>query len=203
VFLQMAEEEGRDDSEAARETQAALGRVAGGARSPRTASDARWRVRSPRRDCVDSPWRRRDGSAGLGGDAGCGFICAGPSGAASRPSSRICNRATALEIKSATVTVEASSRTAICAPKPVSIGWSESRHTTPTRGAIRRSRRCSFFPAVDDTIEININPADLRIDTFQRVGRGRAARQQDRLGGALHASSDQYRRDLSERALAA
>ncbi len=39
-------------------------------------------------------------------------------------------------------------------------------------------------PEIDDSIEIEINPADLRIDTYRASRRRRSARQQDRLGGA-------------------
>ena len=59
------------------------------------------------------------------------------------------------------------------------------------------------YPEVDDSIEVEINPADLRIDTYPRVGRRRPARQQDRLRGAHHAPADQHRRAVPERPLAA
>ena len=59
------------------------------------------------------------------------------------------------------------------------------------------------FPAIDDKIEVIINPADLRIDTFRASRRRRPARQQDRFRRALHAYTDRHRRDLPERALAA
>ena len=59
------------------------------------------------------------------------------------------------------------------------------------------------YPEVDESIDIEINPADLRIDTYPRVGRGRPARQQDRLRGAHHASADQHGRPVPDRPLAA
>ena len=46
------------------------------------------------------------------------------------------------------------------------------------------------YPEVDDTIDVEINPADLRIDTFRASRRRRPAHQQDRLGGAHHAPAD-------------
>lgn len=51
-------------------------------------------------------------------------------------------------------------------------------------------------PVVDDTIEIDINPADVRTDTYRASGR-RSAHQQDRLGGASDSRSHQHRGCLS------
>ena len=45
-------------------------------------------------------------------------------------------------------------------------------------------------PVVKDTGEIEINEDDLQVDTYRASGRGRPARQQDRLGGAHHAPPD-------------
>ena len=59
------------------------------------------------------------------------------------------------------------------------------------------------YPEVDETIEVEINPADLRIDTYRASRRRRPAHQQDRLGGADHASADEHRRAVPERPLAA
>jgi len=44
-----------------------------------------------------------------------------------------------------------------------------------------------IYPEVDDTIQIEINPADLRVDTFPRQRRRRPAHQQDRFGHPHHA----------------
>ena len=59
------------------------------------------------------------------------------------------------------------------------------------------------YPEVDDSIEVDINPADLRIDTYPRFRRGRPAHQQDRFGGAYHPHPDQHRGAMPERPFAA
>ena len=62
------------------------------------------------------------------------------------------------------------------------------------------SRSC---PSSTRSTTSPINPADLRIDTYPRLGRGRPARQQDRLGDPHHAPADRHRRRVPGRALAA
>ncbi len=58
-------------------------------------------------------------------------------------------------------------------------------------------------PEIEDDIEIELNPADLRVDVFRSSGAGRPAREQDRVGDPHHAHSDRHRRAMPERALAA
>ena len=98
---------------------------------------------------------------------------------------------------------------------------SASRAITPTAGCktetgvhrlVRKSpfdsdnrRHTSFTsvfvsPEVDDDIDIEINPADLRTDVYRSSRRRRPARQQDRIGGAHHARADRHRRRLPDRA---
>ena len=48
----------------------------------------------------------------------------------------------------------------------------KSARSTPTRAGTRRSPACSSIPEVDDAIEVDINPADLRIDTYRASGAG-------------------------------
>jgi len=45
-------------------------------------------------------------------------------------------------------------------------------------------------PVVQDTGEVEISEDDLQVDTYRASGRGRPARQQDRLGCAHHAPAD-------------
>ena len=59
------------------------------------------------------------------------------------------------------------------------------------------------YPEVDDSIEIDINPADVRTDTFRASRRRRPAHQQDRLGGAPDAHPHRHRGAVPERPLAA
>ena len=75
--------------------------------------------------------------------------------------------------------------------------------STRTRGRHTSFASVFVYPEVDDSIEIDINPADLRIDTYRASRRRRPAHQQDRLGGAHHAPADRHRRAVPERPLAA
>ena len=58
-------------------------------------------------------------------------------------------------------------------------------------------------PYIDDDVEVEVDEADLRIDTYRASRRRRPARQQDRLGRAPHPPADGHRRAVPERALAA
>ena len=59
------------------------------------------------------------------------------------------------------------------------------------------------YPQIDDDINIDIKPEDLKIDVFRVERRRRPTREPDGIGGALHASADRDRGAVSERALAA
>ena len=77
---------------------------------------------------------------------------------------------------------------------------------SPVRLPIAR-RHTSFasvfvYPEVDESIEIEINPADLRVDTYRASRRRRPARQQDRLRRAPHAPAHRHRGAVPERPLA-
>ena len=74
-------------------------------------------------------------------------------------------------IKTATLKVRANTPTATCAPKPACTAWCASRRSTRPTAAIPRSR-VFVYPEVDDSIEIEINPADMRVDTFRASGAG-------------------------------
>ena len=61
---------------------------------------------------------------------------------------------------------------ACCAPKPACIDWCAK---SPFDSNARRHTSFAsvfVYPEVDDTIEVEINPADLRIDTFRASGAG-------------------------------
>ncbi len=53
-----------------------------------------------------------------------------------------------------------------------STGWCASRRSTPTRAGTPPSPPCSCFPVLDDTIDVDIRPEDLRIDTYRAGGAG-------------------------------
>ena len=69
-------------------------------------------------------------------------------------------------------------------------------------GNRRHTSFASVFvsPEIDDNIDIDINPADLRIDTYRSSGAGG---QHDRLGCADHPRPDRHRGAVSEPALPA
>ena len=56
----------------------------------------------------------------------------------------------------------------------------------------------SVYPAVDDTIAIDIDEKDVRIDTYRSSGRRRPARQHHRQRRPHHPSADRHRRAMSE-----
>ena len=57
-------------------------------------------------------------------------------------------------------------------------------------------------PVVEDAGDVEIDDDDLQVDTYRASGRGRPARQQDRLRGAHHPPAERDRRPVPERALA-
>ena len=61
--------------------------------------------------------------------------------------------------------------------------------------AKRHTSFCSVwvYPVVDDNIDIEVNPADIRIDTYRSSGAGGAACQHHRLCGAHHPSPNRHR----------
>ena len=66
----------------------------------------------------------------------------------------------------------ASMPSAGCAPRPACTAWSASHRSIPV--CRRHTSFCSVFvyPEIDDDIEIEINPADLRIDVYRASGAG-------------------------------
>ena len=106
-------------------------------------------------------------------------------------------------IKSATVQVSGS----------YAFGWLRSE--TGVHRLVRKSpfdsgnrRHTSFAsvfvsPEIDDDIEIDINPADVRVDTYRASGGRRAACEHHRFGHPAHAPAHEYRGAMSERAVPA
>ena len=75
----------------------------------------------------------------------------------------------------------------------------------PRRRAASTPRACTVavLPEPDEVDDVELNPAELRIDTFRASRRRRPARQQDRLGGPHHAPADRHRGRMPGRPLAA
>ncbi len=61
---------------------------------------------------------------------------------------------------------------AFAAPKPACTAWCAIRLLIRTISATLRFSSVFVYPEVDDSIEIDINPADLRIDTYRASGAG-------------------------------
>ena len=62
--------------------------------------------------------------------------------------------------------------TASCAPKPVYTVWCVNRHSIPTMAATLLFSSLFVYPEVDESFEIDINPADVRTDTYRASGAG-------------------------------
>ena len=92
--------------------------------------------------------------------------------------------------------------TGCSAPSAACTGWCACRRSTPPTAARRASPASRSRRSCEDTGEIEINDDDLQVDTYRASGRGRPARQQDRLGRAHHPPADRDRGAVPERALA-
>ena len=59
-----------------------------------------------------------------------------------------------------------------CAPRPEYIAWCVSHHSIRVTAGTRPFASVFVSPEIDDNIEIDINPADLRVDTYRASGAG-------------------------------
>jgi peptide chain release factor 2 len=66
----------------------------------------------------------------------------------------------------------ASTPSVCCAPKPACTGWCARARSTALGGRHTSFASLFVYPEIDDSIEIEINPADVRTDTFRASGAG-------------------------------
>ena len=98
--------------------------------------------------------------------------CATPNARASRSPLKKKARRTSPASSPARSTSRANGPTARFAPKPASTALCARARSTRTPAATRPSRPCTSTLEVDDSIEIEINPADLSVDVFRASGAG-------------------------------
>ena len=125
--------------------------------------------------------------------------CAGPSSTATRCSSS----------RRARASRPASSRRRMQVTGPNAYGWLKTEagvhrlvRISPFDANARRQTSFAsvwVYPVVDDTIEIEINEADLKVDTYRASRRRRPARQQDRKRDPHHPHPDRHHRRLPDR----
>ena len=65
----------------------------------------------------------------------------------------------------------ATTPSACCAPRPACTAWCARARSTPSGGRHTSFASVFVYPEVDDSIEIDINPADVRTDTFRASAR--------------------------------
>ena len=75
-------------------------------------------------------------------------------------------------IKSATFTVSGEYAYGFCRARSACIGWCASRRLIRPSAAILRLLAYSSSPEIDETIEVDIKPDDMRIDTYRSGGKG-------------------------------
>ena len=63
-------------------------------------------------------------------------------------------------------------RSAGCVRKPGCIAWCENHRLIPAAGAIPPSVPCSCHRKLDDNVEIEIDPSEVRTDTYRASGAG-------------------------------
>ena len=132
----------------------------------------------------------------------CACTCDGPSATRFDVTVREALAGDEAGVKSATLEVRG----------PHAYGWLQSEHgvhrlvrLSPFDSAHRRHTSFAsvdVIPDLGDEVDVEIEPDDLRIDTFRAQGAGRPARQHHRLRRADHAPPDGPRRDVPVRAVA-